>query len=67
MLNSLDMEGVTTEEMVSRVCLALKLKEDFTMHLVGETTVRAFLHDLFERKIVDYELKGHKVFWRKTS
>jgi glyoxylase-like metal-dependent hydrolase (beta-lactamase superfamily II) len=65
-LDSLDMEGISTEEAVSRVCLALKLKEDFTMHLVGETTVRAFLHDLFERKAVDYELKGHKVLWRKT-
>ena len=66
-LDSLDREGVTTEEAVSRVCLELKLKENFTMHLVGETTVRAFLHDLFERKAVDYELKGHKVLWRKTS
>ncbi|HEY3422488.1 MAG TPA: MBL fold metallo-hydrolase, partial [Methanocellaceae archaeon] len=66
-LDSLDREGVSTEETVSRVCLELKLKENFTMHLVGETTVRAFLHDLFERKAVDYELKGHKVFWRKTS
>ena len=65
-MDSLDMEGVSTEEAVSRVCLALKLQENFTMHLVGETTVRAFLHDLFERKAVDYELKGHKVFWRKT-
>jgi len=66
-LDSLDREGVSTEETVSRVCLALKLKENFTMHLVGETTVRAFLHDLFERKAVDYELKGHKVLWRKTN
>lgn len=65
-LDSLDNEGVSTEEVVSRVCLALKLKEDFNMHLVGETTVRAFLHDLFERKAVDYELKGHKVLWHRT-
>jgi hypothetical protein len=36
------------------------------MHLVGETTVRAFLHDMYERKAVDYELTGHKVLWRKT-
>lgn len=65
-MDSLDHEGVSTEEAVSRVCLALKLKEDFNMHLVGETTVRAFLHDLYERKAVDYELTGHKVLWRKT-
>jgi glyoxylase-like metal-dependent hydrolase (beta-lactamase superfamily II) len=65
-MDSLDHEGVSTEEAVSRVCLALKLKEDFNMHLVGETTVRAFLHDMYERKAVDYELTGHKVLWRKT-
>ncbi len=65
-LDALDQEGVSTEEAVSRVCLALQLKEDFNMHLVGETVVRAFLHDLNERKVVDYELTGHRVLWRKT-
>ena len=45
--------------------MAFHMKDEFNFHLVGETIVRAFLHALYESKVVDYELKGHKVLWRK--
>ncbi len=64
-LDAIDKNGTSTEEIVSRVCLAFHMKDEFNFHLVGETIVRAFLHSLYESKVVDYELKGHKVLWLK--
>jgi len=64
-LDVVDKEGISIEETVSRVCIALKMRDEFSVHLVGETTVRAFLHALYGEGIVDYELTGHKVLWRK--
>jgi glyoxylase-like metal-dependent hydrolase (beta-lactamase superfamily II) len=63
-LAALDGRGVSTEDVVCKVCLALKMRDVFNDHLVGETTVRAFLHSLYEAGAVDYELKGHRVLWR---
>ena len=63
-LDSLDKDGVSTESIVSKVCVALKMKDEFSIHLTGETTIRAFLHALYEARSVDYELKDHKVLWR---
>lgn len=57
-------KGASTETIVSRVCRTLGMKDEFSVHLVGETTVRAFLHALHEAGDVGYELKGHKVLWR---
>jgi glyoxylase-like metal-dependent hydrolase (beta-lactamase superfamily II) len=57
-------EGSSTESIVSKVCRALNMKDEFSVHLVGETAVRAFLHALYESKSIDYELKDHKVLWR---
>lgn len=56
--------GASTESITSDVCLALNMKDEFSVHLVGETMVRAFLHALYEAGTVDYELKGHKVIWK---
>jgi glyoxylase-like metal-dependent hydrolase (beta-lactamase superfamily II) len=64
-LDALDKDGCSTEAIVSTVCQAFKLKDEFNVHLVGETVVRAFLHSLYEEGTVDYELKGHRVMWRK--
>jgi glyoxylase-like metal-dependent hydrolase (beta-lactamase superfamily II) len=63
-IDAVGQEGSSTETIVSEVCLALNMKDEFSVHLVGETAVRAFLHALYEAKTIDYELKGHKVLWR---
>ena len=63
-LDCLDKNGVSTESVVSKVCVAFRTKDEFTIHLTGETTVRAFLHALYEAGSVDYELKDHRVLWR---
>jgi hypothetical protein len=63
-LDCVDKNGVSTESIVSRACGALKMKDEFSIHLTGETTVRAFLHALYEAGAVDYELKEHRVLWR---
>lgn len=57
-------EELTTEEMVSRVAMELKMREDFNMHIVAETTVRSFLYMLCGRGDVGYELRDHKVYWK---
>lgn len=62
---ALDGDGSSTEAVVSKVCLAFGLRDEFNVHLVGETVVRAFLYALYEEGTVDYELKGHKVLWHK--
>jgi glyoxylase-like metal-dependent hydrolase (beta-lactamase superfamily II) len=64
-LDALENDGCSTETIVSKVCQAFSLKDEFNVHLVGETVVRAFLHALYEEGTVDYELKGHRVMWRK--
>ena len=63
-LGTLNKDGVSTEDVVCNVCLALKMRDEFSVHLVGETTVRAFLFALENEGVVEYELKGHKVLWR---
>jgi hypothetical protein len=63
-LDVIGKKGTSTESIVSKVCLALNTTDEFSVHLVGETAVRAFLHALYEAKSIDYELKGHKVLWR---
>lgn len=63
-LESLGKDERTTEEMVSSVACTLKMRDDFTMHSIAETTVRAFLHMLNEENRVRYELRGHKVYWQ---
>jgi glyoxylase-like metal-dependent hydrolase (beta-lactamase superfamily II) len=64
-LNAISGSGLSTEEVVSKVCLGFKLREDFNVQLVAETVVRSFLYSLYDDGSVDYELKGHKVLWRK--
>jgi glyoxylase-like metal-dependent hydrolase (beta-lactamase superfamily II) len=63
-LDSIDKAGTSTESIVSKVCMSLGMKDEFSIHLTGETTVRAFLHALYESRSVDYELKDHRVLWR---
>lgn len=63
-IDCLDQNGVSIEMLVCQVCCRLKMKDDFSVHLVGETTVRAFLHSLYAAGAVDYELKSHRVLWR---
>jgi glyoxylase-like metal-dependent hydrolase (beta-lactamase superfamily II) len=63
-IDALGKDGSSMETIVSKVCLALNMKDEFSTHLVGETAIRAFLYALQEEKAVDYELKGHKVLWR---
>jgi glyoxylase-like metal-dependent hydrolase (beta-lactamase superfamily II) len=63
-LGCMDKDGLSTETITSKACVALKMKDEFSIHLTGETTVRAFLHALYEAKVVDYELKDHRVLWR---
>jgi glyoxylase-like metal-dependent hydrolase (beta-lactamase superfamily II) len=63
-LDAIDKDGSSVESIVSKACLSLDMKDEFSVHLVGETAVRAFLHALYESRSVDYELKGHKVIWR---
>jgi glyoxylase-like metal-dependent hydrolase (beta-lactamase superfamily II) len=63
-LDCMDKNGVSTETITSKACVALKMKDEFSIHLTGETTIRAFLHALYEAGTVDYELKDHRVLWR---
>jgi glyoxylase-like metal-dependent hydrolase (beta-lactamase superfamily II) len=63
-LDAAGQKGASTEAVTTRVCLALDMKDEFSVHLVGETIVRAFLHSLYEAGAIDYELKGHQVLWR---
>ena len=63
-LDSIDKNGISTESIVSKVCVELNMKDEFSIHLTGETTVRAFLHALCEAGAIDYELKDHRVLWR---
>ena len=63
-LDSMDKDGLSTETITSKACVALKIKDEFSIHLTGETTVRAFLHALYEAGTIDYELKEHRVLWR---
>ncbi len=58
--------GASTEDVVSRVCISLKMRDEFRDHLVAETTVRAFLYALYEAGEAGYELKGHKVLWYRA-
>jgi glyoxylase-like metal-dependent hydrolase (beta-lactamase superfamily II) len=64
-IDAIGKNGTSTETITSKVCRALGMKDEFSVHLVGETAVRAFLHALYVDKAVDYELKGHRVLWRK--
>ena len=57
-------EERTTEEMVSLVGRKLSIRDDFSMHIVCETTVRSFLYMLNQRNEAGYELRGHKVYWK---
>ncbi|CAJ37167.1 MBL fold metallo-hydrolase [Methanocella arvoryzae] len=57
-------EERTVEEMVSLVGRKLGIRDDFSMHIVCETTVRSMLYMLNRRKEADYELRGHKVYWK---
>jgi glyoxylase-like metal-dependent hydrolase (beta-lactamase superfamily II) len=63
---SLDKKGVSIEDIVCRVCKALDMRDEFSVHLVAETTVRSLLHAMYEEGVVEYELKGHRVLWRVT-
>lgn len=63
-IDAVGKDGTSTETIVSELCLALHMKDEFSTHLVGETAVRAFLHALYEGNVIDYELKGHKLLWR---
>ena len=54
----------STEDMVYGVAMKLKVRNDFSMHLIAETTVRSFLHMLYNRGVVDYRLIDHKVLWK---
>jgi hypothetical protein len=62
-IDAVGKDGSSTETIVSKLCQALNMKEEFSAHLVGETATRAFLHALYESNVIDYELKGHKVLW----
>jgi glyoxylase-like metal-dependent hydrolase (beta-lactamase superfamily II) len=62
-IDAVGKDGSSTETIVSELCLALHMKEEFSTHLVGETATRAFLHALYEDNVIDYELKEHKVLW----
>jgi glyoxylase-like metal-dependent hydrolase (beta-lactamase superfamily II) len=62
-LDSLDKQGVSTEDIVCRVSHVLSLRDVFNDYLVCETVVRAFLFALEKDGVVDYELKGHRVLW----
>jgi glyoxylase-like metal-dependent hydrolase (beta-lactamase superfamily II) len=62
-LDAIGKDSSSTESVVGKVCLSLNMKDEFSVHLVGETTVRAFLHALYESGSIGYELKGHKVMW----
>jgi glyoxylase-like metal-dependent hydrolase (beta-lactamase superfamily II) len=62
-IDAIGKTGTSTEAITSKVCRALAMKDEFSVHLVGETAVRAFLHALYEAKSIDYELTGHKVLW----
>jgi len=59
--------GASTEDIVSRVCMALRMRDEFRDHLVAETTVRAFLYALHESGSIGYELKGHRVLWHSHA
>lgn len=63
-IDTIGKDSTSTEEIISKVCVALNMKDEFSVHLVGETTIRMFLHSLCEDRLVEYELKGHKVYWR---
>ncbi len=66
-LKVLGREERTTEEMVSGTGCALKIRDDFTMNIVVETTVRAFLFMLSRQNRVRYQLRQHKVYWQAVS
>ncbi len=57
-------EERTTEEMVSLVGRKLNIRDDFSMNIVCETTVRSFLFMLNQRNQAGYELRGHKIYWK---
>ncbi len=63
-VEAMDGRVVSTEDVICHVSRALKLADTFNVHLVAETVVRAMLHSLHEAGAADYELTGHKVFWR---
>ncbi|MCD1295981.1 MBL fold metallo-hydrolase [Methanocella sp. CWC-04] len=63
-IDALEGGEYSTEEMVSRVGVALNVRCDFSMHLIVVTTVRAFLHALYETGKAEYVLRDHRIMWR---
>jgi glyoxylase-like metal-dependent hydrolase (beta-lactamase superfamily II) len=63
-LSAINGKELSTEEATGRIGKELGVREDLSMHLILVTTVKAFLHSLYEKGIADYELKGHRIMWR---